>query len=72
MADHEVEGMIALEVKDGDRSIRFCEGKSFGAHHSVAGELVFQTGMVGYPESITDPSYRWSEITEYRHELSVI
>src|SRR6201992_883181 len=36
----------------------FCQGKSFGAHKSAAGELVFQTGMVGYPESITDPSYR--------------
>ena len=49
---------MALEVKEGASSIRFCEGKSFGAHRSVAGELVFQTGMVGYPESITDPSYR--------------
>jgi len=50
--------MMALEVKSGDNAIRFCEGKSFGAERSVAGELVFQTGMVGYPESITDPSYR--------------
>ena len=58
MADGKIEGMMALEVKDGSSSIRFCEGKSFGAHRSVAGELVFQTGMVGYPESITDPSYR--------------
>lgn len=49
---------MALEVKSGDNAIRFCEGKSFGAERSVAGELVFQTGMVGYPESITDPSYR--------------
>ena len=58
MAPQKGESMMALEVKDGDRSIRFCEGKSFGAERSVAGELVFQTGMVGYPESITDPSYR--------------
>ncbi|KAK5709453.1 Carbamoyl-phosphate synthase [Elasticomyces elasticus] len=60
MADQEteIESMMALEVKDGDNAIRFCEGRSFGAHRSVAGELVFQTGMVGYPESITDPSYR--------------
>lgn len=58
MADQEMESMMALEVKDGDNAIRFCEGQSFGAHRSVAGELVFQTGMVGYPESITDPSYR--------------
>ncbi|KAI5362929.1 putative carbamoyl-phosphate synthase small subunit domain, Pre-ATP-grasp domain superfamily [Septoria linicola] len=49
---------MALEVQDGDKTIRFCEGRSFGAHRSIAGELVFQTGMVGYPESITDPSYR--------------
>ena len=49
---------MALEVKSGENAIRFAEGRSFGAHRSVAGELVFQTGMVGYPESITDPSYR--------------
>lgn len=28
-------------------------GFSFGAPVSVAGETVFQTGMVGYPESLT-------------------
>ncbi|XP_071808094.1 multifunctional protein CAD-like [Asterias amurensis] len=33
-------------------------GKHFGAKVSVPGEVVFQTGMVGYPESLTDPSYR--------------
>ena len=33
-------------------------GEPFGAAHSVAGEVVFNTGMVGYPESLTDPSYR--------------
>ncbi len=33
------------------------EGASFGADISVAGEAVFSTGMVGYPESFTDPSY---------------
>ncbi|XP_011153146.1 CAD protein [Harpegnathos saltator] len=32
-------------------------GKHFGAKVSVDGEVVFQTGMVGYPESLTDPSY---------------
>jgi carbamoyl-phosphate synthase small subunit len=31
---------------------------SFGANVSVAGEVVFNTGMVGYPEALTDPSYR--------------
>jgi len=58
MANQEPESMMALEVQNGDEPLRFCEGTSFGAHRSVAGELVFQTGMVGYPESITDPSYR--------------
>lgn len=33
------------------------EGKSFGYDKSVAGEVVFYTGMTGYPESLTDPSY---------------
>lgn len=33
------------------------EGKSFGYENSVAGEVVFYTGMTGYPESLTDPSY---------------
>jgi len=32
-------------------------GKSFGGEKSVAGEVVFYTGMTGYPESLTDPSY---------------
>lgn len=33
------------------------EGKSFGYEKSVAGEIVFYTGMTGYPESLTDASY---------------
>ena len=33
------------------------EGKSFGAETATAGEVVFSTAMVGYPESLTDPSY---------------
>ena len=32
-------------------------GKQFGFSGSVAGEVVFNTGMVGYPETMTDPSY---------------
>lgn len=46
--------MVAVELEDGT----VYQGYSFGAEKSIAGELVFQTGMVGYPESITDPSYR--------------
>lgn len=34
------------------------EGVSFGADKCVAGEAVFTTSLVGYPESMTDPSYR--------------
>ncbi len=32
-------------------------GISFGFEGSVAGEVVFNTSMTGYPESLTDPSY---------------
>ncbi len=42
-----------LELEDGS----VFHGFSFGAQKSVAGEVVFNTGMVGYPESLTDPSY---------------
>lgn len=33
-------------------------GKSFGAKTNISGEAVFTTSLVGYPESMTDPSYR--------------
>ena len=33
-------------------------GESFGSPQSSAGEVVFATGMVGYPESFTDPSFK--------------
>ncbi|KAF8418947.1 class I glutamine amidotransferase-like protein [Tirmania nivea] len=33
-------------------------GKSFGARTNISGEAVFSTALVGYPESMTDPSYR--------------
>eukprot|EP00601_Ochromonadales_sp_CCMP2298_P032848 CAMPEP_0173372484 /NCGR_PEP_ID=MMETSP1144-20121109/27924_1 /TAXON_ID=483371 /ORGANISM="non described non described, Strain CCMP2298" /LENGTH=1487 /DNA_ID=CAMNT_0014324465 /DNA_START=113 /DNA_END=4577 /DNA_ORIENTATION=+ len=42
-----------LVLADGD----VVEGYSFGALKSMTGEVVFNTGMVGYPESLTDPSY---------------
>ena len=32
-------------------------GYSFGYPGNRSGEVVFNTGMVGYPESLTDPSY---------------
>lgn len=43
-----------LTLEDGSKF----EGVSFGAEKSVNGEVVFSTGMVGYTESLTDPSYR--------------
>jgi len=46
--------MAKLILKNG---ISF-EGKSFGAQASTSGEVVFSTGMMGYPESLTDPSYK--------------
>lgn len=45
--------LITLELKNGP----ILQGYSFGAEKPIAGELVFQTGMVGYPEAISDPSY---------------
>ena len=42
-----------LILSDGSR---FC-GQSFGYEKSVSGEVVFNTAMSGYPESLTDPSY---------------
>src|SRR5215510_12647481 len=33
-------------------------GQVFGASRGVSGEVVFNTGMVGYPEALTDPSYK--------------
>lgn len=45
--------MNSLVLKNG---LKF-EGLSFGAETSISGEVVFSTGMMGYPESLTDPSY---------------
>jgi carbamoyl-phosphate synthase small subunit len=39
------------------------EGFSFGYPASCAGEVVFNTGMTGYPQSLTDPSYKGQILT---------
>ena len=39
------------------------EGYSFGYEKAAAGEIVFNTAMVGYPESLTDPSYSGQILT---------
>ena len=46
-------GPALLVLEDG-RSFR---GESFGAEGEVFGEAVFSTGMTGYQETLTDPSY---------------
>ena len=43
-----------LVLEDG----RVFRGRSFGATGETFGELVFSTGMSGYQETLTDPSYR--------------
>jgi len=52
-----VEAKVVLE--DGTEY----NGESFGYPESCAGEVVFNTGMVGYPESLTDPSYKGQILT---------
>lgn len=44
---------VTLLLSDGTKF----HGKSFGYEAPVAGEVVFNTAMMGYPESLTDPSY---------------
>ncbi|NOX88794.1 MAG: glutamine-hydrolyzing carbamoyl-phosphate synthase small subunit [Calditrichaeota bacterium] len=51
MVDAQTTARLILE----DGSVFY--GDSFGHPQSTAGEIVFNTGMTGYPESLTDPSY---------------
>ena len=44
---------VTLLLSDGTQF----HGKSFGYEAPIAGEVVFNTAMMGYPESLTDPSY---------------
>jgi carbamoyl-phosphate synthase small subunit len=48
-----------LFLEDGTRF----DGVGFGASATTVGEVVFTTGMVGYPESLTDPSFRGQILT---------
>jgi carbamoyl-phosphate synthase small subunit len=45
---------VRLILEDGKEFVGF----SFGYGKSVSGEVVFNTAMTGYPESLTDPSYK--------------
>jgi len=51
--------LATLHLEDGSKFT----GRSFGCHESTTGEVVFTTGMVGYPEALTDPSYQGQIIT---------
>ena len=44
---------VTLILDDGSQFY----GQSFGYESPIAGEVVFNTAMMGYPESLTDPSY---------------
>lgn len=44
---------VTLTLSDGTQF----HGESFGYDKAVTGEVVFNTAMMGYPESLTDPSY---------------
>jgi carbamoyl-phosphate synthase small subunit len=46
-------GQAVLVLEDG----RVFRGRSFGAEGTTTGEIVFSTGMTGYQETLTDPSY---------------
>lgn len=50
---------VTLQLSDGTEF----HGKSFGYEQPVAGEVVFNTAMMGYPESLTDPSYAGQLLT---------
>jgi len=45
---------VRLILEDGSEFT----GRSFGSEKAVSGEVVFNTAMTGYPESLTDPSYK--------------
>jgi carbamoyl-phosphate synthase small subunit len=52
-------GKAVLVLEDGSSFTGF----GFGAPKKVSGEVVFSTSMVGYPESLTDPSYKGQILT---------
>ena len=55
----DTESSAILLLEDGT----YFEGISFGAVGTISGEVVFNTGMTGYQEVITDPSYYGQLIT---------
>src|SRR5262249_333683 len=56
------QGDVLMTTHDCSARLRLADGavflgQAFGFPATVAGEVVFNTGMVGYPEALTDPSY---------------
>ncbi len=41
----------------------FFQGYAFGTEGEVGGEVIFDTGMTGYQEVLTDPSFRGQIVT---------
>ncbi len=54
MATHAAASPATVLLEDGTA----IAGSGFGASKAVGGEVVFNTGMSGYVETLTDPSYR--------------
>jgi len=52
-------GKAVLVLEDGS----YFFGHGFGSAKKVSGEIVFSTSMVGYPEALTDPSYKRQILT---------
>ena len=52
-ASAQPEGAAVLLLEDGTRYV----GRAYGATGQTLGEVVFSTGMTGYQETLTDPSY---------------
>ena len=52
-------GKAVLVLEDGSTFV----GSGFGEPKKVSGVIVFSTSMVGYPESLTDPSYKGQILT---------
>jgi carbamoyl-phosphate synthase small subunit len=57
-------GKAVLVLEDGSIFV----GSGFGAPKKVSGEIVFSTSMVGYPESLSDPSYK-GQILSFTYPL---
>lgn len=65
MTDESMTALLALE--DG----RLFRGRSVGSPGETFGELVFNTGMTGYQEVLTDPSYRGQIVVMTYPEIGI-